>query len=72
MGIRRSSTNLWPSIPFHRADGSIASRAVLEGRAVQVDDVQADPEYEFNERAKVGGLHTMLAFLSSVSVSRLA
>jgi signal transduction histidine kinase len=45
-------------IPSGRA--SIAGRLVLEGRAVQVADVQTDSEYEFKEGARVGGLHTLL------------
>ena len=31
-----------------------------EGRAVQIADVQTDPEYEFKEGAKIGGIRTML------------
>ena len=46
--------------PIPSGRGSIAGRVVLEGRAVQVLDVQADQEYEFKEGAKVGGLHTAL------------
>ena len=46
------------SIPTGR--GSVAGRAVAEGRAVQIADVQSDSEYDFKEAAKVGGLHTML------------
>jgi two-component system NtrC family sensor kinase len=46
------------SIPTGR--GSVAGRAVAEGHAVQIADVQSDPEYEFKEGAKLGGLHTML------------
>ena len=46
------------SIPTGR--GSVAGRAVAERRAVQIADVQSDPEYEFKEGAKLGGLHTML------------
>ena len=46
--------------PIPSGSGSISGRVVLEGRAVQVADVQTDPEYEFKEGAKFGGLHTML------------
>jgi len=45
-------------IPSRR--GSIAGRTADERRVVHVADVQTDPEYEFLEAAKVGGLHTML------------
>jgi signal transduction histidine kinase len=45
-------------IPARR--GSISGRTADEGRVVHVIDVQADPEFEFQEGAKFGGLHTML------------
>ena len=40
--------------------GSISGRVMLEGRAVHVPDVRADPEYQVKEAATVGGLKTML------------
>src|SRR5262249_17307259 len=40
--------------------GSMAGRTALEGKAVQVPDVLADPEYHFKEGAQVGGTRTML------------
>ena len=45
-------------IPLGR--GSISGRTLIEGRAVQISDVQTDPEYELKEGAKLGGLRTML------------
>ena len=45
-------------IPSGRA--SISGRVMREGRAVQIADVQTDPEYEFKEGAKIGGIRTML------------
>jgi signal transduction histidine kinase len=45
-------------IPSRR--GSVAGRTADEQRVVHVADVQTDPEYEFQEGAKAGGLHTML------------
>jgi signal transduction histidine kinase len=45
-------------IPSRR--GSIAGRTADERQVVHVADVQTDPEYEFQEGAKFGGLHTML------------
>jgi signal transduction histidine kinase len=45
-------------IPARR--GSISGRAADEARVVHVIDVQADPEFEFQEAAKFAGLHTML------------
>ena len=46
--------------PIPPGRGSIVGRTVLEGRALQVSDVLADPEYRFKEGAKVGGTRTML------------
>jgi signal transduction histidine kinase len=45
-------------IPLRR--GSISGRTAAEGRVIHIADVQTDPEYEFQEGAKFGGLHTML------------
>src|SRR5262245_28986824 len=46
--------------PIPAGRGSIAGRTVVEGKAVQVADVLADPEFQFKEAAKVGGSRTML------------
>ena len=40
--------------------GTIAARAVLEGRAVHITDVLTDPEYTFLEAQKRGGFRTAL------------
>ena len=45
-------------IPVSR--GSLAGRTLLEGTTVQIADVLADPEYEVNEAARVGGYRTLL------------
>ena len=52
--------NSWLGIPFRRVADSISGRAVIEGRTVQIADVQTDPEFEFTEAARVGGLRTLL------------
>ena len=46
--------------PIPPGRGSIVGRVMLEGRTVQVSDVQADPEYEFKKAPKVGGVNTLL------------
>ena len=46
--------------PIVPTRGSVLGRAVLEGRAVQVADVQADSNYVFIEGAKIGGFRTVL------------
>jgi GAF domain-containing protein/anti-sigma regulatory factor (Ser/Thr protein kinase) len=44
-----------------RGRGTISGRALLEGRPVQVEDVQADPEFTLTEYSKAVGFHTVLA-----------
>jgi signal transduction histidine kinase len=46
--------------PIEVSRGTVVGRTVLEGRTIQIGDVQADPEYTFLEAARLGGLHTML------------
>jgi GAF domain-containing protein len=46
--------------PIPPGRGSISGRVVLEGRAVQIPDVEADPEYELKEAVKVGSVSTIL------------
>ena len=41
--------------------GTIAARALLEGRTVHIPDVLADPEYTFLEAQKRGGYRTALS-----------
>jgi signal transduction histidine kinase len=46
--------------PLQLGSGTVAGRVVSAGKAVQIADVLADPEYKFKEGARVGGLRTML------------
>jgi GAF domain-containing protein len=48
------------SHPIPLSRGSVAGRTVLEGRTVHIPDVLADPEYQVTERARVGGIRTLL------------
>jgi signal transduction histidine kinase/DNA-binding response OmpR family regulator len=49
-----------PTLPLAPGRGSCVGRTALEGRPIQIDDVLADPEYEFPEVAKLGSFRTML------------
>ncbi|WOH69788.1 GAF domain-containing protein [Bradyrhizobium sp. BWA-3-5] len=40
--------------------GSLVGRVLLEGTAVQIPDVLADPEYAFPEQQRAGGYRTLL------------
>jgi GAF domain-containing protein len=45
-------------VPLGR--GSVSGRTVLEGRAIHIRDILADPEFKFIESVKVGGGRTYL------------
>ena len=40
--------------------GNIVGRVVLEGRTIQIDDVEADPEFTFVEATRLGKARTLL------------
>ena len=46
--------------PVPLGQGSVAGRAVLEGRTIHIPDVMADPEYEIGERTRIGEIRTLL------------
>jgi GAF domain-containing protein len=49
------------SIPVVPDRGSASGRALLEGIVVHIPDVQADPDYTFNEPQRLGDFRTVLA-----------
>jgi two-component system, NtrC family, sensor kinase len=49
------------NIPIQPSRGSAFGRALLEGRAVHIPDVKADPEYTLVEGQKLGDYRTVLA-----------
>ena len=46
--------------PLEPGRGTIAGRVLVDGKAVHVSDVQADPEYTMAEAQRKAGFHTML------------
>jgi GAF domain-containing protein len=48
------------SLPVEPGRGSAMGRALLEGRAVHIPDVLADPDYALKEAQKLGSYRTML------------
>ena len=49
------------NIPVVPERGSASGRALLEGRAIHILDVQADAEFAYAEAQKLGGFRTVLA-----------
>jgi GAF domain-containing protein len=47
-------------IPHPVNRGSVIGRTMIEGKAMQISDVLADPEYAYLESQKKGGFRTML------------
>ena len=46
--------------PIATERGNIVGRVVLEGRTIQIDDVEADPEFTFVEATRLGKVRTLL------------
>jgi two-component system, NtrC family, sensor kinase len=49
------------SLPIEPGRGTAAGRALLEGKTVHIQDVQADPEYTWTQAQRFGGFRTVLA-----------
>jgi signal transduction histidine kinase len=48
------------SHPIELGRGTIIGRVVADGKAVQIEDIAADPEFTFTQPVKLGNLRTML------------
>jgi GAF domain-containing protein len=48
------------SHPIELGRGTIIGRVVADGKAVQIEDIAADPEFTFTQPVKLGDLRTML------------
>ena len=48
------------SHPIPIGPGTVTGRTALEGRAIHVHDVLADPDYNFSEAQRIGGYRTTL------------
>ena len=46
--------------PININRGNVVGRVVLEGRTIQIEDVEADPEWTFVEASRLGGVRTIL------------
>jgi GAF domain-containing protein len=59
--LPREFLDLWERTPVGASRGTTVGRALLERRPVQIIDVQADPEYTFDEARKIFPFRTVLA-----------
>jgi GAF domain-containing protein len=60
-GFSREWLDYVKDIPIKAERGSAFGRALLEGRAVQIYDASADPEYKMQEVQRLGDYRTILA-----------
>ena len=60
VGVSREAERYVLERPFPVSRGSTSGRALLEGRAIQIPDVLADPEYRNQEYQRVFGHRTNL------------
>jgi len=60
-GFPRAFMDYVKDIPIKAERGSAFGRALLEGRAVHIPDVKADPEYTLAEVQKLGDYRTVLS-----------
>src|SRR6516162_2073568 len=59
--LPRKFLDLWERMPVGAGRGTTVGRALLERRPVQIVDVQADPEYTFDEARKMFPFRTVVA-----------
>ena len=60
-GFSREFQDFVKNVPIKAERGSAFGRALLEGRAVHIPDVLADPEYTYLEGQRLGAYRTVLA-----------
>ena len=60
VGFPASSVEYVTKAPIDRGRGSVAGRALMDGKIVHVHDVQSDPDYTMTQRIGVVGIRTVL------------
>ncbi len=60
-GLSQEWEELIKRTPIVPGRGTATGRVLLAGKAVQIVDVEADPEYTFTEGQRAGGFRTVLA-----------
>jgi GAF domain-containing protein len=59
-GLRDALAQYVKDIPVKPGRDTCTGRALLEGRAIHIHDVEADPDYTFKEAQRLGAYRTML------------
>ena len=60
-GLSQEWVEIIKRAPIVPGRGTATGRVLLAGKAVQIADVEADPEYTFTEAQRAGGFRTVLA-----------
>ena len=60
-GLPQEWVEIIKRTPIVPGRGTATGRVLLTGKAVQIADVEADPEYTFSEGQRAGGFRTVLA-----------
>ena len=60
VGFPSSSVEYVTTAPIDPGRGSVAGRALIDGKIVHVHDVQSDPDYTMTQRIGVVGIRTVL------------
>ena len=60
-GVSREAERYWLEHPVPVGRGSTSGRALLEGRAIHIPDVLADPEYRSTRNQELGGYRSTLS-----------
>ncbi len=60
-GLSQEWEEIIKTTPIVPGRGTATGRVLLTGKAVQIADVEADPEYTFTEGQRAGGFRTVLA-----------
>jgi signal transduction histidine kinase len=59
-GFSKEFTDYARTVPIVPERGTAQGRALLEGKVAHIPDVQADPDYSWNEAQRLGGFRTAL------------
>ena len=59
-GFSTEFTEQVRNLPVQLDRGSASGRALVEGKIIHIPDVQADPDYTFDQALKLGGFRTAL------------